>query len=165
MKCWHCNTDLIWGGDHDLEEEDYEDFCMSTNLSCPKCGSHIDVYLPRQKEEGMEGLIKNAWLVEVYSPQDEVWDLVRAYPSTKLVSINGAMMHPEQQEDINEARACLHYTQLSKRDTFTEYRWRFGFFKAYSPEMHQKEWTYKIVYDPIKDVSFFTNTQKTEEDS
>jgi hypothetical protein len=22
MNCWHCNTDLIWGGDHDLEEED-----------------------------------------------------------------------------------------------------------------------------------------------
>ena len=21
MKCWHCNTELIWGGDHDIEEE------------------------------------------------------------------------------------------------------------------------------------------------
>ena len=67
MKCWHCNTELIWGGDHDLEEEDYEDFSMSTNLSCPKCGSHVDVYLPRQKEEGMEGSIKNAWHTHLQS--------------------------------------------------------------------------------------------------
>ena len=21
MKCWHCGTDLIWGGDHDIENE------------------------------------------------------------------------------------------------------------------------------------------------
>ena len=21
MKCWVCNTELIWGGDHDLDEE------------------------------------------------------------------------------------------------------------------------------------------------
>ena len=21
MKCWHCNTELIWGGDHDIDEE------------------------------------------------------------------------------------------------------------------------------------------------
>jgi len=21
MNCWHCSTELIWGGDHDIEEE------------------------------------------------------------------------------------------------------------------------------------------------
>ena len=21
MNCWHCNTELIWGGDHDIEAE------------------------------------------------------------------------------------------------------------------------------------------------
>jgi hypothetical protein len=21
MNCWHCNTQLVWGGDHDLEDE------------------------------------------------------------------------------------------------------------------------------------------------
>ena len=26
MECWHCKTTLIWGGDHDIEEEDDEDF-------------------------------------------------------------------------------------------------------------------------------------------
>ena len=47
MKCWHCNTDLIWGGDIDLEEED-DGFVMETNLSCPKCNSFIIVYLPKE---------------------------------------------------------------------------------------------------------------------
>ena len=37
MNCWHCKTELIWGGDHDIEDED-EDYSMSTNLSCPKAG-------------------------------------------------------------------------------------------------------------------------------
>jgi len=39
MKCWHCQEELIWGGDHT-----YEDYCIEgdgivTNLSCPndKC--------------------------------------------------------------------------------------------------------------------------------
>ena len=22
MNCWHCNTELIWGGDHDLDDDD-----------------------------------------------------------------------------------------------------------------------------------------------
>jgi DNA-directed RNA polymerase subunit RPC12/RpoP len=48
MKCWHCNTELIWGGDHDIEEEN-EIYCMVTNLSCPNCESFVEVYLPKEK--------------------------------------------------------------------------------------------------------------------
>ena len=49
MNCWHCNTELIWGGDQDLtsEENEYEpaeEFDMITNLSCPKCESYVEVY-------------------------------------------------------------------------------------------------------------------------
>ena len=29
MNCWHCGTELIWGGDHDMED-DY-DYDMVTN--------------------------------------------------------------------------------------------------------------------------------------
>ena len=51
MNCWHCKTELIWGGDHSMDEEDYPcssaEFSMVTNLSCPKCYSHVEVYLPR----------------------------------------------------------------------------------------------------------------------
>tara|TARA_R100001530_G_scaffold82622_1_gene57578 strand:+ start:160 stop:312 length:153 start_codon:yes stop_codon:yes gene_type:complete len=49
MNCWHCNTELIWGADHDIEEED-EEYSMITNLSCPKCNSHVDVFLPKEKQ-------------------------------------------------------------------------------------------------------------------
>lgn len=50
MNCWHCNTQLIWGGDHDIREED-EEYLIVTNLSCPNCDSVVDVYLPKEKEQ------------------------------------------------------------------------------------------------------------------
>lgn len=45
MNCWHCKTELIWGGDEDLEEN--TQYSMSTNLSCPKCNCDVIVYKPR----------------------------------------------------------------------------------------------------------------------
>lgn len=51
MKCWHCNSELIWGGDSDLEEDD-ENYSIETNLSCPKCEAFVLVYLPKDKSMG-----------------------------------------------------------------------------------------------------------------
>ena len=48
MKCWHCKKELIWGGDHDTEEEN-KNYDMVTNLSCPKCHCLVDVYHPSVK--------------------------------------------------------------------------------------------------------------------
>jgi hypothetical protein len=48
MNCWHCNTELIWGGDHDTEDEN-EDYSVVTNLSCSKCNSYVEVFYPRSK--------------------------------------------------------------------------------------------------------------------
>ena len=42
MNCWHCGSELIWGGDHDIE--DSEDYDMVTNLSCHNCGAYVEVY-------------------------------------------------------------------------------------------------------------------------
>ena len=51
MNCWHCKTELIWGGDADIEEVFfpilYEVISMITNLSCPKCDSYVEVYKRR----------------------------------------------------------------------------------------------------------------------
>ena len=44
MNCWHCQNELIWGGDHDTE--DNEDYDIVSNLSCPKCHCHVEVYHP-----------------------------------------------------------------------------------------------------------------------
>ena len=50
MNCWHCNHNLIWGADHDIEEEN-EEYCVVTNLSCPNCNTYVEVYLPKDKED------------------------------------------------------------------------------------------------------------------
>ena len=44
MRCWHCNSELIWGGDHDIED-DFNDNCgIVTNLSCTACDAWVEVY-------------------------------------------------------------------------------------------------------------------------
>ena len=48
MDCWHCNSKLIWGGDHDTD--DGSDFSIVTNLRCPECGSFVFVYFPKETE-------------------------------------------------------------------------------------------------------------------
>ena len=48
MNCWHCKTELIWGGDHDIDEESEDcEYDMVTNLSCPNCESFVEVYRKR----------------------------------------------------------------------------------------------------------------------
>ena len=45
MNCWHCQHELIWGGDHALDDDD--EFAMETNLSCWACGSFVIDCFPR----------------------------------------------------------------------------------------------------------------------
>jgi RNase P subunit RPR2 len=51
MNCWHCKTELIWGGDHDIDDDEDESYSMVTNLSCPKCNSSVEVYYPKEEKE------------------------------------------------------------------------------------------------------------------
>ena len=46
MNCWHCNSELIWGGDHDYEDYGMEGEGIVSNLSCPNCDAFVLVYLP-----------------------------------------------------------------------------------------------------------------------
>ena len=51
MNCWHCNTELIWGADFDMEdindgEESEYDFYST--FTCPKCESYVEVYYPNK---------------------------------------------------------------------------------------------------------------------
>ena len=48
-NCHHCLSGLIWGGDHDISDED-DEYQMVTNLSCPNCNSFVLVYLPKEQE-------------------------------------------------------------------------------------------------------------------
>ena len=74
MKCWHCDTELIWGGDHDIAHED-EDYCMETNLSCPKCGAFHMVYLPKNETDDKQIWIEGyeEWL-DKKEEEPEMWE-------------------------------------------------------------------------------------------
>lgn len=41
FNCWHCGNELVWGGDHDLEQEDYD---IVSNFSCMSCETYVEVY-------------------------------------------------------------------------------------------------------------------------
>ena len=47
MNCWHCDTEVIWGGDHDVE--DSEDYSIVSNFSCPECHCFMEVWYPSEK--------------------------------------------------------------------------------------------------------------------
>ena len=45
MICYWCDTELIWGGDHDTE--DNTEYSVLTNLTCPKCNSYVEIHKRR----------------------------------------------------------------------------------------------------------------------
>ena len=51
MNCYNCQTELIWGGDHDIEDLDIDG--ILTNLSCSnkKCNTQVEVYHYFDNEE------------------------------------------------------------------------------------------------------------------
>jgi hypothetical protein len=49
VNCWHCQDELIWGGDQDLDDD--PEFVIESNFSCATCGSVAVVYFPRDKNE------------------------------------------------------------------------------------------------------------------
>ena len=54
MKCWHCNSELIWGSDNDLSEDLPEEdivYDMVTYLTCSSCESAVEVYRKKQPKE------------------------------------------------------------------------------------------------------------------
>ena len=53
MNCWHCgpNVQLIWGADFTGEDYCNDEVSIVSNLSCPKCGSYVEVYLPKDPED------------------------------------------------------------------------------------------------------------------
>jgi len=53
MKCYHCNEDLTWVGDSDIEDDDNlgRHFLIESTLTCSDCGSLVVVYYPRDKQK------------------------------------------------------------------------------------------------------------------
>jgi len=63
MDCWHCGSELIWGGDHDYEDwaGEAEGEGIVSNFSCPTCPAVVYVYLPidgeQESTETVEGFV------------------------------------------------------------------------------------------------------------
>ena len=57
MNCWHCKSELIWGGDHSFEDHGMEGNGIVSNLSCNKCPTAVLVYY-NIDEEGNYGYEK-----------------------------------------------------------------------------------------------------------
>ena len=48
INCYNCSAELICGGDHDIDDEKSEEFCIETKLSCPNCNAFYLMYLPKE---------------------------------------------------------------------------------------------------------------------
>ena len=46
MICGRCNTELIWGGDHDYEDYSLDGDGIVSNYSCSKCDCTVIAYYP-----------------------------------------------------------------------------------------------------------------------
>ena len=67
MNCYWCDTELIIGGDIDIDEsmKGFPEFSVSTNLSCPKCFSEVEVL----KKEMPTIEIQEIYIPEIYIPE------------------------------------------------------------------------------------------------
>jgi len=51
MRCWHCGTEMIWGGDFSFEDHGLDDEGIVSNFSCPKCPTNAEVYYTIKEEK------------------------------------------------------------------------------------------------------------------
>tara|TARA_R110001592_G_scaffold5317_2_gene29376 strand:+ start:1548 stop:1898 length:351 start_codon:yes stop_codon:yes gene_type:complete len=74
MNCYSCGTELIWGGDHDSEDD--EEHAIVSNLSCPDCGAfHLVYWGHKGEEEDKQLWIKGykEWL-DNKKEEPEMWE-------------------------------------------------------------------------------------------
>ena len=58
MNCWHCNEELIWGGDHSYEDYGMDEDGIISNFSCSNedCEVFVEVYLPIGEENEQDNI-------------------------------------------------------------------------------------------------------------
>ena len=54
MKCWHCNSEVIWGGDFDFEDYGMDGEGIVSNLTCSNCKAYYECYLDLEEESNGE---------------------------------------------------------------------------------------------------------------
>ena len=56
MNCWHCNEELIWGGDHSYEDYGLDGEGIVSNLSCSRCSAFVLVYYTIGEENEQDNI-------------------------------------------------------------------------------------------------------------
>ena len=51
MKCWFCNSNLIWNNDFNFEDYGVEGEGIVAVLTCSECGAFFEGYLRTDGEE------------------------------------------------------------------------------------------------------------------
>ena len=51
MKCWHCNSEVIWGCDFSFEDFGMDGEGIVTTMQCSNCPASYEIYLPLDEEE------------------------------------------------------------------------------------------------------------------
>ena len=74
MNCWHCKAELIWGGDHELDDDESEEFSMVTNLSCSGCGCLIEGYFPKKVTRCVLAAVVELGLYELFGTDYERYE-------------------------------------------------------------------------------------------
>ena len=46
MKCWHCNTEVIWDCDYDFDDIGYDGYGIVSVFHCPNCEAEYECRLP-----------------------------------------------------------------------------------------------------------------------
>ena len=64
MNCWHCKSELIWGGDHSFEDHGLDSDGIVSNLSCPNCPVDVLVYYNTDEEKDYD--YGSRWVINVY---------------------------------------------------------------------------------------------------
>ena len=54
MKCWHCNSEMIWGSDFSYEDYGIEGEGIVSEFSCSTCACTATVYCPIEAEAETE---------------------------------------------------------------------------------------------------------------
>jgi ribosomal protein S27AE len=50
MNCWRCGTQMIWGGDHHIDDEVIDsDYLIVSNFQCPRCESIAEFYHSKKR--------------------------------------------------------------------------------------------------------------------
>ena len=54
IKCYNCDSDMIWGNDFHFDECGYVGEGIVTSFTCPKCDTYAEFVIPERNKKYSE---------------------------------------------------------------------------------------------------------------